>query len=593
MVDVSGNVLFENLVGDSTISVSSLVDTVITTPTDNQALSYDTATGKWINQTIAGGGGGGVTDHGALTGLSDDDHSQYITASPTTAARNKILPANQTSTNITLKGATSQTARLLKLESGTGAEIGYFAADGSLSSLSVASPNIDAQTNMTTPAIQGGAGTFDSVAVTGNVTVTGTVDGRDVATDGTNQDTHIGDSNIHFTEGSIDHTAITNIGTKSHAQIDTHIGDSNIHFTEGSIDHIAITNIGTNSHAEIDTHIADGTKHFTVGSIDHGSLDAASLGDDDHTQYTLANGTRAMTKLDVTGTDGIVVNNGDINVTGSVSATVDVSSAVIKGATGQFGDITATGTLDVTGDANLKAVSATTMYCADDGTILGSLTVKNDIIINGVVDGVDIAALSTNFTNHHTDVTLPHDPFTTTKDGFVPNPAGTSTDHHFVTAAGSWKARPNEYLELTTSADTPNGGTAVATTIDNWETTTYIKDSATTWVFDDTDITLPFTGIYEITLKLYFQKDSNGVHEHMIWIEEDSTTSWVPIEKSYAAGLNRAGSAINPSESSSTSTFLWSGTAGDMIRARFEVNNFALDYADAERSTILIKRIDL
>lgn len=29
----------------------------------------------WVNQT--GGGGGGVTDHGALTGLNDDDHPQY------------------------------------------------------------------------------------------------------------------------------------------------------------------------------------------------------------------------------------------------------------------------------------------------------------------------------------------------------------------------------------------------------------------------------------------------------------------------------------------------------------------------------------
>lgn len=27
----------------------------------------------------AGGGGGGVTDHGALTGLADDDHPQYLT----------------------------------------------------------------------------------------------------------------------------------------------------------------------------------------------------------------------------------------------------------------------------------------------------------------------------------------------------------------------------------------------------------------------------------------------------------------------------------------------------------------------------------
>jgi hypothetical protein len=33
---------------------------------------YDT---EWANET--GGGGGGVTDHGALTGLADDDHTQY------------------------------------------------------------------------------------------------------------------------------------------------------------------------------------------------------------------------------------------------------------------------------------------------------------------------------------------------------------------------------------------------------------------------------------------------------------------------------------------------------------------------------------
>lgn len=30
-----------------------------------------------VNAAVSGGGGGGVTDHGALTGLSDDDHPQY------------------------------------------------------------------------------------------------------------------------------------------------------------------------------------------------------------------------------------------------------------------------------------------------------------------------------------------------------------------------------------------------------------------------------------------------------------------------------------------------------------------------------------
>jgi len=53
-----------------------------------------------------------------------------------------------------------------------------------------------------------------------------------------------------------DHTAFSNIGTNSHAQVDTHIADATKHYLEAAIDHTAITNIGTNSHAQIDAHIA-------------------------------------------------------------------------------------------------------------------------------------------------------------------------------------------------------------------------------------------------------------------------------------------------------------------------------------------------
>lgn len=42
------------------------------------------------------------------------------------------------------------------------------------------------------------------IDVTGAITVSGTVDGRDVDADGTAQDSHIADSTIHFTEASID-----------------------------------------------------------------------------------------------------------------------------------------------------------------------------------------------------------------------------------------------------------------------------------------------------------------------------------------------------------------------------------------------------
>lgn len=45
--------------------------------TDGQVPTWDAAEGEWIPGSGGGGGGGGVTDHGLLTGLGDNDHSQY------------------------------------------------------------------------------------------------------------------------------------------------------------------------------------------------------------------------------------------------------------------------------------------------------------------------------------------------------------------------------------------------------------------------------------------------------------------------------------------------------------------------------------
>jgi len=53
--------------------LGELLDVVIaSTPLDNQALAYDTATSKWIPQTISGGGGGQVDSVVAGTGIAVD-----------------------------------------------------------------------------------------------------------------------------------------------------------------------------------------------------------------------------------------------------------------------------------------------------------------------------------------------------------------------------------------------------------------------------------------------------------------------------------------------------------------------------------------
>lgn len=70
--------------------------------------------------------------------------------------------------------------------------------------------------------------TNNDLDVTGNIIVSGNVDGYDVSA-------HVEDATIHFLEGAISHANILDIGLNSHDQIDDHIDDADIHFELGDI----------------------------------------------------------------------------------------------------------------------------------------------------------------------------------------------------------------------------------------------------------------------------------------------------------------------------------------------------------------------
>jgi len=164
-------------------------------------------------------------------------------------------------------------------------------------------------------------------------------------------DTHEADGSIHFAQGDIIHSNISQSGTTSHADLDTHYGDSTIHYTQAAIsitesqisdfqvyslsththafndltdidttgiadgqvmkynasalnfqpasdvgitDHTALSNIGTNTHAQLDNHLADSTIHFTQAAISItesqiSDLQTYSLSTHNHTLDSLSN----------------------------------------------------------------------------------------------------------------------------------------------------------------------------------------------------------------------------------------------------------------------------------------------------------------
>jgi hypothetical protein len=70
-------------------ALSSLTDVSATAVTAGQVLGFNTTLNRWVpSSLVIGVGGSGVTDHGALTGLADDDHPQY-----TLSSTNLILSA--------------------------------------------------------------------------------------------------------------------------------------------------------------------------------------------------------------------------------------------------------------------------------------------------------------------------------------------------------------------------------------------------------------------------------------------------------------------------------------------------------------------
>jgi len=111
-------------------ALNDLTDVVISSVSSGQVLKYNGT--NWVNDSDLVGSGDGETDHGALTGLSDDDHSQYLLATGSrtgaTASRQvftsgittgSIRPSSDSTTALQLQNAAGTTVVTVDTTNGT------------------------------------------------------------------------------------------------------------------------------------------------------------------------------------------------------------------------------------------------------------------------------------------------------------------------------------------------------------------------------------------------------------------------------------------------------------------------------------------
>jgi hypothetical protein len=103
--------------------------TTLTASEDGYGLYYDHSSGEFKLEAPPSGGGG-VTDHGALTGLTDDDHTQYLLLAGR-AGGQEVTTVATSDDILTLEGIASQTGDYLAIDS-AGVRKVTIAQDGSV-----------------------------------------------------------------------------------------------------------------------------------------------------------------------------------------------------------------------------------------------------------------------------------------------------------------------------------------------------------------------------------------------------------------------------------------------------------------------------
>lgn len=358
--------------------LQDLGDVVINGPADNEVLAFNNGTSMWINQTAAEAGLGSasdVADNTTHRGSDGSDHSKVgdnetaiglntthrgLTNDPHSVTADQVGLGNVDNTSDADKPVSTdqQTALDLKVDE-----------NGAITPETKTKITYDAKGLVTSGA---DATTADIAASTDKNYVTD----AEATVIGNTSNTNTGDQN--------DHTALSNIGSKSHDTLDSEVGANNA----------KDTNVTTN---------------LSLGAIDGTTMVVASS---DGTDATLISAdTDDAGLLTATKFDEIVANNDKVtnanhsgDVTGATELTIatDAVDIPMLSATGTPSSATflrgdnAWATPAGSGDVSKVGTPADNQVgvWTGDGTIEGTSGLTYDgsnLAVTGTVDGIDIA----------------------------------------------------------------------------------------------------------------------------------------------------------------------------------------------------------